>query len=644
MFDCVIIGAGASGLQCCARLIEHSDVDVDVVIVEARDRVGGRIYTRHETANVVTADVNGGSNNKVLFRRDLGASWVHGASDDNPMVKLLEECNTPALKSLDPIFEGNPWIRPNTVLHPNNGNDERARKSLISFFVNGSIVDDESPVSSTLISQALRRHYRCLEIITQNYGNEHNVRNLKNDEVSVLSPTSVDELSVDQVYKRLNSTLLDTNNDKLDKQTNDTSALIVAGAAHLDIMDAIDANKGEISDNNMEKNDTVTTNNNNSKLNEEDDKALVNLLASFYLFLIENWNGASMKDTNVEQLVELFLPEQQYNSDNEEVEGDEGSYEHEKEEVKKEREGNGVTIMDIDKHHDSAGDFFGPHCKVREGMITVLEPLIKIIERHQKDDDDDSIIRLKKEVISIVDKNNHVRIEMASGKIIEAKCCVCTLPLGCLQNLIAKTDKSFFQPRLCSDKINAINSIWSGSYRKVFLTFDHIFWPKEPPMIGLIRNKPRRRQQPTESSKSTASVLPGCHLLLNNLWARNDIPCIEAILCGNLGVWCFEKSNEIIQQAVIEFLEASMGLNDLSSSCIDFHVTRWEEDIYTRGAYSAFNLGTTNQHVDVIQSSEWDGRLLFAGEATELDHMGSVHGALMSGKRAAADVLGLLYR
>ncbi|OEU10590.1 FAD/NAD(P)-binding domain-containing protein [Fragilariopsis cylindrus CCMP1102] len=544
MFDCVIIGAGASGLQCCARLIEHPDVDV--VVVEARDRIGGRIHTRHETVDVVTADDNGGSNNKVSFRRDLGASWVHGASDDNPMVKLLEECKTPVLKSLDPIFEGNPWIRPNTVLHHNNGDDERARKSLISFFVNGSIVDDESlPVSSTLISQALRRHYRFLEIITQNYGSEHNVHNLLSDEeVSALSPTSVVELSVDQIYKRLN----------------------------------------------------------------KDDKVLVNLLASFYLFLIENWNGASMKDTSVEQLVE-----------------------------------NGVTFMDIDKHHDGAGDFFGPHCKVREGMITVLEPLIKIIERHQNDDGDDrSIIRLKEEVISIIDKKNHVRIEMASGKIIEAKCCVCTIPLGCLQHVIAKTDMSFFQPRLCDDKINAINSIWSGSYRKVFLTFDHIFWPKEPPMIGLIRNKPRRRrQQPDRSSKLT-SVLPGCHLLLNNLWARNNIPCIEAILCGNLGVWCFEKSNEIIQQAVIEFLEASMGLNDLSSSCTDFHVTRWEEDMHTRGSYSTFRLGTTDQHVGVLQSSEWDGRLLFAGEATEIDHMGSVHGALISGNRAAADVLSLL--
>ena len=86
-----------------------------------------------------------------------------------------------------------------------------------------------------------------------------------------------------------------------------------------------------------------------------------------------------------------------------------------------------------------------------------------------------------------------------------------------------------------------------------------------------------------------------------------------------------------------------MGLNDLSSSCTDFHVTRWEEDIHTRGSYSTFHLGTTDQHVDVLQSSEWDGRLLFAGEATEIDHMGSVHGALISGKRAAADVLGLLY-
>ena len=78
---------------------------------------------------------------------------------------------------------------------------------------------------------------------------------------------------------------------------------------------------------------------------------------------------------------------------------------------------------------------------------------------------------------------------------------------------------------------------------------------------------------------------------------------------------------------------------DLSSSCMGCHVTRWEEDPFTRGSYSSVCLDTSDKHLSELSAPEWGGRLLFAGEATEPDHMGSVHAALMSGDRVAAEVL-----
>jgi lysine-specific histone demethylase 1 len=343
---------------------------------------------------------------------------------------------------------------------------------------------------------------------------------------------------------------------------------------------------------------------------------------------MENWNGISMKDTNVEQIAELLIPDQSY--DNEE----------EKKDDRKD-----IAMAETDEHYVTAGDFEGPHCKVKTGMITVLKPFIKELERQQQQEDH-TILCLGEEVVSIIDKKTHVRIEMASGKTIVAKCCVSTIPLGCLQHLISTqtesttsttVQKSFFQPKLCKDKIEAINSIWSGSYKKVFLTFDHIFWPKETPIIGLVRSEQVR--DPEESSLD----FPGRYLLLYNLWAQdNNIPSVEAILCGDLGKWAFQKSDAIIKQAVVEFIEDSMGLSNVMSSCIGCHVTRWEEDKYTRGSYSTFQLGTLDRHVDALASAEWDGRLVFAGEATENDHMGSVHAALISGKRAAKQVMDFL--
>ncbi|MEO6505384.1 MAG: NAD(P)/FAD-dependent oxidoreductase [Terrimesophilobacter sp.] len=68
-FDTVVIGAGVSGLTV-ARLLAQAGQSV--VVLEARDRVGGR--TRTLRADGLTTDV--------------GASWIHGI-DDNPLTELV---------------------------------------------------------------------------------------------------------------------------------------------------------------------------------------------------------------------------------------------------------------------------------------------------------------------------------------------------------------------------------------------------------------------------------------------------------------------------------------------------------------------------------------------------------------------------
>lgn len=42
MFDVIIVGAGLSGLHAAAEL---EKLNVNVAVIEARDRVGGRVYT-----------------------------------------------------------------------------------------------------------------------------------------------------------------------------------------------------------------------------------------------------------------------------------------------------------------------------------------------------------------------------------------------------------------------------------------------------------------------------------------------------------------------------------------------------------------------------------------------------------------------
>ncbi|WP_152176226.1 flavin monoamine oxidase family protein, partial [Mycobacterium tuberculosis] len=67
--DTVVVGAGVTGLTA-ARLLQ--DAGRTVVVLEARDRIGGRVHT-DRTDGVV----------------DLGASWIHGV-DGSPVAAAAE--------------------------------------------------------------------------------------------------------------------------------------------------------------------------------------------------------------------------------------------------------------------------------------------------------------------------------------------------------------------------------------------------------------------------------------------------------------------------------------------------------------------------------------------------------------------------
>ena len=84
--DVAIIGAGAAGLGA-ARALENSDLSV--IVLEARDRVGGRAHTVQAAPDVTF---------------DLGCGWLHSA-DKNSFVKIAEQLNFELDKNLPPWRE-----------------------------------------------------------------------------------------------------------------------------------------------------------------------------------------------------------------------------------------------------------------------------------------------------------------------------------------------------------------------------------------------------------------------------------------------------------------------------------------------------------------------------------------------------------
>ncbi len=70
----------------------------------------------------------------------------------------------------------------------------------------------------------------------------------------------------------------------------------------------------------------------------------------------------------------------------------------------------------------------------------------------------------------------------------------------------------------------------------------------------------------------------------------------------------------------------------------DFVITRWRQDPFARGSYSYLARGSEREDRSVI-AERFGDRVFFAGEATHLVYPATVHGAFLSGRRAAFEVL-----
>ena len=69
-YKVAIIGAGIAGLSAAHHLIEYGIKDI--VVLEARDRVGGRIHTISHNGSPL----------------ELGAEWIHGGCPSNSVFNL----------------------------------------------------------------------------------------------------------------------------------------------------------------------------------------------------------------------------------------------------------------------------------------------------------------------------------------------------------------------------------------------------------------------------------------------------------------------------------------------------------------------------------------------------------------------------
>ncbi|KAK4343504.1 hypothetical protein RND71_036598 [Anisodus tanguticus] len=76
----IVIGGGMEGLAAARTLHDES---FQVVVLESRDRIGGRVHTDYSFG----------------FPVDLGASWLHGVCNENPLAPLIGKLGLPLYRT-----------------------------------------------------------------------------------------------------------------------------------------------------------------------------------------------------------------------------------------------------------------------------------------------------------------------------------------------------------------------------------------------------------------------------------------------------------------------------------------------------------------------------------------------------------------
>jgi monoamine oxidase len=216
--------------------------------------------------------------------------------------------------------------------------------------------------------------------------------------------------------------------------------------------------------------------------------------------------------------------------------------------------------------------------------------------------------------------------EQQQSASIRADAAVITLPLGVLQAPPGAGGAVRFRPEL-TDKADALKQLEMGTAIRLVLCFHHSFWT-DPNLV--------------RSPMPNMSFLSSPEELFPAWWS--SVSAGTAMLTGWSGGVRAEqlsgRGNAAITECGLEVLHHVFGipLETLRDLVQESFVHDWQSDPYCRGAYSYPLAG--NKEAARRLAAPLRNTLFFAGEATDWSgHNGTVHGAIASGQRAAAELL-----
>ncbi|CAN1575309.1 COG3380 Predicted NAD/FAD-dependent oxidoreductase [Spirosomataceae bacterium] len=223
-------------------------------------------------------------------------------------------------------------------------------------------------------------------------------------------------------------------------------------------------------------------------------------------------------------------------------------------------------------------------------------------------------IRLSTRVTGINYANTKVVIT-ANGSNIQADFVVVSVPLGVLKNNVIA-----FTPSLPANKIDAISNTNIGNVNKFLLTWKKPFWDPDLQYIGY-----------TPDTKGKFNYF----LNIKKFTTSNGL---MTFALGDYATVTENMSDSQIINEIMLHLKGIYGNNIPSPS--NFLRTKWGQNINSFGAYSYPTNGSTSADFDTL-ANQVNNKIFFAGEHTEREYRGTVHGAYLSGIREADKIIDL---
>jgi hypothetical protein len=322
-----------------------------------------------------------------------------------------------------------------------------------------------------------------------------------------------------------------------------------------------------------------------------------------------------------------------------------------------------TQYWDIDERHAFEGD----HVLLRQGYSTVIDYLVA--QLRQRGDRFELVqnapvtrVEYARKTASIPYFNARTNASMlelsdtckvTTGSTERPEVCgdfvICALPLGVLKEAHSKASsaKLAFDPVLPFPKQDAIRSVGFGLLNKVFLQFSTAFWR----LPGIVDDD-------TAQFGNASSCNPHHYMFfdMGKIMAKTESSSMEppailmTLISGCEAVMCEQMDDHELLGEVLATLHTLFEGTDVPEPSA-YKITKWGSDEYCRGSYTYLPPGCTDQDFHVLQApvngngdsilleTSETYRVFFAGEHTTALHPSMAHGALLSGYRAAKEVV-----